>query len=114
MPEKKKKKKKNSNIGFSTQSSVWFESYLFNSSIQVKSKENSPMLLSSTTECHKDLLYSLYCLFFLLYLDDMFQTVDCDLFLYANDSCLVYQHRDVKEIEQQLNKNFFEGLWLVF
>ena len=35
----------------------------------------------------------------------MKQAVDCDLFLYANDSCLV-QHKDVKEIERKLNKNF--------
>ena len=36
----------------------------------------------------------------------MKQAVDCDLFLYADNSCLVYQHRDVKEIERNLNKNF--------
>ena len=36
----------------------------------------------------------------------MKQAVDCDLFLYADDSCLVYQHKDVKEIERNLNKNF--------
>ena len=36
----------------------------------------------------------------------MKQAVDCDLFLYADDSCLVYQHKDVSKIEQNLNKNF--------
>ena len=36
----------------------------------------------------------------------MKQAVDCDLFLYADDSCLVYQHKDMKEIERNLNKNF--------
>ena len=45
-------------------------------------------------------------LLFLLYVNDMKQAVDCDLFLYADDSCLVYQHKDVKEIERNLNKNF--------
>ena len=29
-----------------------------------------------------------------------------DLLLYADDSCLVYQHKDVKIIETQLNKDF--------
>ena len=43
---------------------------------------------------------------FLLEFNDMKQAVDCDLFLYADDSCLVYQHKDVKEIERNLNKNF--------
>ena len=36
----------------------------------------------------------------------MKQAVDCDLFLYADDSCLVYQHKDVKDIERNLNKSF--------
>ena len=36
----------------------------------------------------------------------MKQAVDCDSFLYADDSCLVYQHKDVKEIERNINKNF--------
>ena len=34
------------------------------------------------------------------------QAADCELFLYADDSCLVYQHRDNKAIETNLNKNF--------
>ena len=37
-------------------------------------------------------------LLFLLYVNDMKQAADCDLFLYANNSCLVYQHKDLKEI----------------
>ena len=36
----------------------------------------------------------------------MKEAVACDLFLYADDFCLVYQHKDVKEIERNLNKNF--------
>ena len=36
----------------------------------------------------------------------MKQAVDCDLFLYVDDSYLVYQHKDVKEIEKNLYKNF--------
>ena len=43
---------------------------------------------------------------FLLYANDMKQAVDCDLFLYIDDSCLVYQHKDAKEIEGNLNNNF--------
>ena len=45
-------------------------------------------------------------LLFLIYVDDMHQAVKSNLFLYANDSCLIYQHRDVEEIEKQLNKDF--------
>ena len=43
---------------------------------------------------------------FLLYVNDMPQTVKCDLFLYADDTCLTFQHENVKEIEDQLNLNF--------
>ena len=30
----------------------------------------------------------------------------CDLFLYTDDTCLTFQHGNVKEIEDQLNSNF--------
>ena len=36
----------------------------------------------------------------------MNQAVDCDSFPYVDDSCLDYQHKDVKEIERNLKKNF--------
>ena len=45
-------------------------------------------------------------LLFFFYVHDMKQAVDCDLVLYADDSCLVYQHDDVSKIQQNLNKNF--------
>ena len=34
------------------------------------------------------------------------QALSCDLLLYADDSCLIFQHKDVKEIEKVLNQNF--------
>ena len=34
------------------------------------------------------------------------QAVKCELLLYARDSCLIFRHNDLKEIEIQLNKNF--------
>ena len=34
------------------------------------------------------------------------QAVKSNLLLYADDSYLMYQHRDVNEIEKQLNKDF--------
>ena len=44
----------------------------------------------------------------------MKQAVDCDLFLYADDCCLVYQHKDKKEIVRNLNKNFSDVFgWLL-
>ena len=34
------------------------------------------------------------------------QAVDCDLFLYADDTCLLFQHKDSKRIKEELTKNF--------
>ena len=42
----------------------------------------------------------------LMYVNDMPQAVICQLLLYADDSCLVYQHKEVDKIEQELTKNF--------
>ena len=36
----------------------------------------------------------------------MSQAVKCNIFLYADDTCLVCQHKDINEIEKQLNKDF--------
>ena len=45
-------------------------------------------------------------LLFLIYVNDMSQASKCNLFLYADDTCLICQHNDLNEIEKQLNKNF--------
>ena len=37
-------------------------------------------------------------LMFLIHVNDMRQAVKLNLFLYADDSCLMYQHRDVEEL----------------
>ena len=34
------------------------------------------------------------------------QAVKCELLLYADDTCLIFQHNYIKEIKIQLNKNF--------
>ena len=45
-------------------------------------------------------------LLFLLYVNDMPQTIHSDLFLYADDSGLTFQYKHVHKIEHQLNKDF--------
>ena len=45
-------------------------------------------------------------LLFLIYVNDMSQAGKCDLFLYADDLCLACQHKDINEIEKQLNVDF--------
>ena len=39
-------------------------------------------------------------LLFLIYVNDMPQAAKSNLFFYADNSCLIYQHRDVNEIEK--------------
>ena len=34
------------------------------------------------------------------------QAVKSTIFLYTDDSCLMYEHRDVNEIAKQVNKDF--------
>ena len=45
-------------------------------------------------------------LLFLIYVNDMSQAVECNLYLYADDSCLLFQHKNVTEIKKQLTKDF--------
>ena len=44
-------------------------------------------------------------LLFLIYVN-MSMAVECNLFLYADDTCLVFQSKNIKDIEKQLNKDF--------
>ena len=41
-------------------------------------------------------------LLFLLYVNDMPQSVNSDLLLYSDDTCLMYTGKDIKTIEEQL------------
>ena len=36
----------------------------------------------------------------------MSMAVECNLFLYADDTCLVFQSKNIKDIEKQLNEEF--------
>ena len=45
-------------------------------------------------------------LLFLIYVNDMPMAVKRDLFLYADDTCLVFQIKNDKNIEKQLNEDF--------
>ena len=50
----------------------------------------------------------------LLYINYMPQTVDSELLLYANDSCLAFEHKDVNTIKEHLNQDFLTLIyWLV-
>ena len=45
-------------------------------------------------------------LLFLIYINHMPQAVDSELLLYADDTCLAFEHRNIKTIEKNLNRYF--------
>ena len=91
-------------LGFSKEVTCWFKSYLSNRKfiVNLKNTFSEPGHLS----CGVPQGSILGPLLFLLYINDMPQAVSCELLLYADDTCLIFQHKDVKEIEKQLNSNF--------
>ena len=91
-------------IGFSNHTIGWFKSYLSNRLFRVH-LENRYSDTSSIT-CGVPQGSILGPLLFLIYVNDMSQAVKSNLFLYADDSCLVFQGKDVIEIEKQLNRDF--------
>ena len=96
--------KKLSAIGFSNHTIGWFKSYLSNRLFRVN-LENCYSDPSNIT-CGVPQGSILGPLLFLIYVNDMPQAVKSNLFLYADDSCLVFQGKDVIEIEKQLNEDF--------
>ena len=96
--------KKLSIIGFSDHTVKWFESYLSNRKFMVN-LENSFSEISSIS-CGVPQGSILSPLLFLIYFNDKPMEVKCDLFLYADDTCLVFQRKNVKNIEKQVNEDF--------
>ena len=45
-------------------------------------------------------------LLFLIYVNDMSQVVNSNMFLYVDNSCLMFQHEHVEEIEKVLDNPF--------
>ena len=96
--------KKLSAIGFSNHTIGWFKSYLPNRFFRV-----------NLGTCYSDPC-NITCgiprgsilgpLLFLIYVNDMPQTAKSNLFLYTDDSCLIFQGKDVIEIKKQLKGDF--------
>ena len=91
-------------LGFSEEVIGWFRSYLSNRNFKVNINKAFSELGEVTCGVPQGSI--LGPLLFLLYVNDMPQALSCDLLLYADDSCLMFQHKDVKEIEKVLNQNF--------
>ena len=91
-------------IGFSSETIKWFKSYLTNRTfiVSIDNCYSNPGNLT----CGVPQGSILGPLLFLIYINDMQQASDSMILLYADDSCLIYQDKNVKEIENRLNKDF--------
>ena len=75
-----------------------FQSYLINRTFLVNlGNVNSQPPCVSSGEPQGSLLGSLL---FLIYINDISQAVKRNHFLYAEDKCLVYQHKDINDIKK--------------
>ena len=91
-------------IGFSEKTVAWFKSYLSDRTFKVDINNHFSDLSKISCGIPQGSILGLPL--FLLYVNDMSQTVHSDLFLYGDDSGLTFQHKDVHTIEHQLNKDF--------
>ena len=91
-------------IGFSKHSVNWFRSYLINRRFSVNLGNVFPQSASVSSGVPQGSI--LGPLLSLIYINDMSQVVKWNVYLYADDTCLVCQHKDINEIEKQLNKDF--------
>ena len=84
-------------IGFSKNAISWYESYLAERHFTVVANWISKF---SNISCGVPQDSILSPLLFLIYVNDRSQGVECDLYLYADDSCLLLQHKNVTEIKK--------------
>ena len=90
-------------LGFFKDVIPWFKSYLSNRKFKVNL--NKTFLEPGKRLCGIPQGAILGSLLFLNYINCMAQAVKCELLLHADDTCLIFQHNDIIEIEIQLNKN---------
>ena len=87
-------------LQLSTQSIMWFKSYITNRTFLVNMEKSfsDPGKL----EC------GIPPLMFLLYVNDMPGAIINEMLLYADDTCLVFQAKDLDIIYEKLNTEFNE------
>ena len=96
--------KKMKYLGFSKNTITWFKSYLCERKfkISINTSYSSPASLL----CDVLQRSTLGPLLFLLYINGLPHAVVNDSLLYADDTCIVFQHKSEIEIEKQLIRYF--------
>ena len=96
--------KKMKYLGFSKNAIIWFKSYLCERKFKISI--NTSYSSSSNLLCGVPQGSILGPLLFLLYINDLPQAAVSDSLLYADDTCIVFQHKSEIEIEKQLIRDF--------
>ena len=91
-------------IRFSEQSIQWFRSYLRDWIFLVETENKLSDF--GKISCGVPQGSIVGPLLFLIYVNNMPQAVKSNLLLYADDSCLMYQHKDIAIIKKILNEDF--------
>ena len=85
-------------IGFSKNTISWYESYLVEHHFTVKVANRVSKFVNISCGVLQDSIVG--PLLLLVYVNNISQAVECDLYLYAEDSCLLFQHKSVTEIKK--------------
>ena len=97
--------KKIKSFGFRKSVTKWFESYFSNRKFLVYI--DNVFSAAGTINCGVSRGSILEPLLFLLYVNALPQSLsEVGFYLYADDTCIFYQHEDVKKFKNVLNKEF--------
>ena len=91
-------------LGFSREVIDWYKSHLSNRKFHAN--VHNKFSTSTDLRCRVPQGSILGPLLFRLYINDMSQVLDCHLFVYADDTRLLFQHKDLERIKEELTKNF--------
>ena len=96
-------------LGFSKNTITWFKSYLCERKFKIGI--NTSYSSSASLLCGVPQGSILGPFFLLLYINDLPQAVVSDSLLYADDTCIIIQHKSTIEIEKQLIRDVCD--WFV-
>ena len=90
-------------LGFPREVIDWYKSHLSSRKLHVNLYDK--FSASANLWCGVSQGSIIGPLSFLLYINNMQQAVDLDLFLYPEDTSLLFQHKDLEQIKEELIKN---------
>ena len=91
-------------LSFTDETIKWYTSYLSNRNFIISIKNEYSDKASITCGVPQGSILGL--LLFLIYINDIPHAVDSERLLYPDDTCLVFQLRDIKTTEEHLNREF--------